>query len=83
MIVWAQTKAGVKSVELNVIELCENGGIWEPVVVKTQQEKDYLLAMQLMTGHSFEVCLDGVDMPSRSIEPSWIHVPLGNQGEKG
>lgn len=62
-------------IPMDVLELCKGGGFWEPVVVATQEEKDYLLGMQLMLGKTFEVCLDGIDKPVRDTPPTFLRIP--------
>lgn len=64
-----------QATQIDVLELCKGGGFWEPVVVTTQEEKDYLLGMQLMLGKTFEVCLDGIDKPVRDTPPTFLRIP--------
>lgn len=60
---------------IDIHELCSGGGFWEPMIVQTQQEKDYLLGMQLMLGKTYEVCIDGIDKPVRDTPPTFVSIP--------
>lgn len=61
--------------KMDVLKLCQGAGIWEPVIVQTFTERDYLLAMQLMVGKPFEVCVDGIDKPIRDTPPTYVSIP--------
>lgn len=60
---------------VKIHDLCSGGSLWEPMIVQTIKERDYLLAMQLMVGNSFEVCVDGIDKPKRDTPPTWVSIP--------
>lgn len=53
--------------------------IYSPLVVETQAEADYLWAMQLMTGKTYQIWLNGRDyLPGMDAElpPSFIRIDL-------
>lgn len=51
-------------------------GIWEPLVVSTQAEYDYLLAMQLMHGVEMRILLDGRDVVPKNMPPTYIKIDI-------
>ena len=55
--------------------LCVEIGVWEPLIVGSQKEKDYLDAYLLMQGKSVEICVDGIDKPQRDTPPTWVSIP--------
>lgn len=62
--------------ELGTVDLlCTEIGIWEPLIVETQQEKDYLDAYLLMQGKSVEICVYGIDHPKTDTPHTWILLP--------
>lgn len=75
MKIWVRQLINEAPKPIDANELCASGGLWEPMIVQTQKEKDYLMAMQLMVGKTYEVCLDGVDKPIRDTPPTWVSIP--------
>lgn len=59
--------------------LCTEIGVWEPLVVETHEEKDYLDAYLMMLGKSAEICIDGIDKPKTDTPPTWISIPGAKQ----
>lgn len=72
---WTRQVLNERPAEMDCLEMCSKGGFWEPMVVETQKEKDYLLGLSLVLGVPFEVCLDGIDKPKRDTPPTWVHIP--------
>lgn len=61
---------------IDLHKFCTEGpGWWEPFIVETQEEKDYLIGLQFLLGKTYEVCLDGIDIPKRDTPPTWIRIP--------
>lgn len=61
--------------KMGAAKLCAAGDFWQPVIVQTQKEKDYLFGMCLMMGKSMEVCVDGIDKPVSGTPPVWVSIP--------
>ena len=61
-------------------EFWRNIGILQPILVETQQEFDYLWAMQLMIGREFVILLNGRDGDSNTykgdLPPSIVRIML-------
>lgn len=55
-------------------ELLSKIGIFEPIVVQTQAEFDYLSAMQLMIGKSFTLLLMDRDENPIDTPPSYVRI---------
>lgn len=51
-----------------------NVGIYSPLIVKTQDELDYLVGMQMMIGKDYIVLLDGRDENPCDLPPSYVEV---------
>ena len=72
---WVRNDLMSPASEIDLVDFCTGGGFWEPVIVETRKEADYLFAMMLMVGNEFEVCVDGIDQPKRDTPPSWLSIP--------
>lgn len=51
-------------------------GFMQPILVRTEQEFDYLWAMQLMIGREFIILLDGRDENPTDLPPSIVRFML-------
>lgn len=51
-------------------------GIWEPLIVSTKAEADFLFSMQLMIGKAFIFLLDGVDEPIPNMPPTYLKIDI-------
>lgn len=51
-------------------------GIWEPLIVSTKAEADFLFSMQLMIGKPFIFLLDGVDEPFPNMPPTYLKIDI-------
>ena len=62
----------------NPDEVWNNIGLFEPLVVETQAEFDYLWSMQLMIGREFVILLKGRDANKTGLPatPIKIDIPL-------
>lgn len=65
--------------ELTHRDLTNHLGILSPLLVESQEEKDYLLGLQLILGYEFRVLLDGIDENPEDIPPTWVRIPELNQ----
>lgn len=57
-------------------EFWRNIGTLQPILVSTEQEFDYLWAMQLMIGREFVILLDGRDENPTDLPPSIVRIML-------
>lgn len=55
--------------------LCVEIGVWEPLIVESQREKDYLDAYLLMQGKSVEIRVYGIDPRKTDTPHTWILLP--------
>lgn len=60
----------------NMDEFIKNVMIFSPFVVETQEEFDWLWAMQLMIGKEYVVLLDGRDENLTGYPPSFIKIDI-------
>ena len=51
-------------------------GVWEPLIVSTEAEFDYLWAMQIMIGKEFKLLLDGRDAPIPNMPPTFVKIDI-------
>lgn len=57
--------------------LCDEIGLWAPVIVDREQEKHYLEGLCLMMGKDHRNCilLEGVDKNTFDTPPTWVRIP--------
>lgn len=76
MLVLMKQHPNEKYRELGSVDLlCLEIGVWEPLIVQTHDEKNYLDAYLLMLGKSVEICIDGIDKPIRDTPPTYVSIP--------
>lgn len=62
--------------EYSLDQLIENIGIFEPIVVETQPEFDFLWSMQLMIGREFTILLLDRDENLTGYPPSFVKIDI-------
>lgn len=75
MHVWLRNEINTEPHRMDAAELCAGGDFWQPVIVGTHEEKDYLASLCLLVGKPMEVCVDGVDKPVSDTPPVWVSIP--------
>lgn len=61
--------------------LCKEVGVWEPLIVQTQGEKDYIDGYLLMIGKSAMVLIDGIHECHPNLPPTFLKLNLGDTNE--
>lgn len=70
---WTDTSPHIP---VSVDEIIELAGTMQPYVVDSQAEKDWLDAMQLMTGKAFVVLIDGIHENKTGMPPTFLKLKL-------
>jgi hypothetical protein len=62
----------IKSFPIDLKDIMESPYVYEPIIVDTQELKDYLLGSALVWGVRLQVLLDGVDENTTGLTPCHI-----------
>lgn len=72
---WTEPATRVTTTQEEIIELAGN---MQPYVVESQEEKDWLDAMQLMTGKTFVVLIKGVHKNNTGMPPTFLKLDISS-----
>lgn len=72
---WLRQEPNGEPVPITIERLFEDGNIWAPLIVQSENEFNYLQGMMLVTGKELFIYLDGRDKLDLDTPPTWISIP--------